>query len=156
MTLPHAVRAAAVLFLLPGAATPSAYPERPGKKAVEKLCGGCHGLQLMAPMRRGKDAWRKSVEDMLGKGMKAEEEEMEEVIAYLARYLSRLNINKAAAADIADILDLPEAQAAAIVAYREKHGDFKNFDDLARVPGADPGKLAEQRDRIAFSARGAL
>lgn len=139
----------AALLILPCAA-PQPYPDRPGKKTVEKLCGNCHGLKLMAEMRRTRQAWQTSVNDMIPKGMKAEEEEMEEVIAYLARYLSRLNINRATKEDLADVLDLPPQQAAAIVEYRNKNGEFKNFDELEKVPGLDLKKLAAQRDRIGF------
>lgn len=145
-------RALALLLvtLCSHAATP--YPDRPGKKTVEKLCGGCHGLKLMEPMRKTRAAWRTSVDDMVTRGMKAEEAEVEEVIDYLSRYLSRLNVNKATAADIADVLELPKAQADALVAHREKNGPFANFDALQQVPGIDAKKLSEQRDRIAFRA----
>ena len=77
--------------------------------------------------------------------------EVDEVVNYLAKYLSRLNVNKATAAELADVLDLPIEQAAAIIEYRERSGPFRNFDALESVPQVDKKKLADQRDRIAFS-----
>ena len=129
-----------------------AYPDRPGKKTVEKVCGGCHGLRLMEKMRKSRAGWRTAVDDMVTKGMKAEDEEIETVVEYFARYLTRLNVNQATAADIVDVLDLSPQQAEAIVAYRKENGRIKSFDELEKIPGLAAGKLAEQRDRIAFTA----
>lgn len=128
-----------------------AYPDRPGKKTVEKVCGGCHGLRLMEKMRKTKAAWRTSVDDMVTKGMKAEDDEIDIVVDYFAKYLSRLNVNQAAAAELVDILDLTPQESEAIVKYRTANGRIKNFDELEQVPGVDAKKLGEQRDRIAFS-----
>ena len=136
------------------AAHAEAYPDRAGKKTVVKLCSACHGLKLMEPMRKTRAQWRTSVDDMATRGMKAGDDEIEEVVNYLAKYLSRLNVNKAAAAELADVLDIGLAQAGLIADYRASKGDFKNFDELEKVPGIDVQKLAAQRDRIAFRAAG--
>ena len=127
------------------------YPDRPGKKTVEKVCGGCHGLRLMENMRKTRAGWKTSVDEMATRGMKAEDEEIEAVVDYLAKYLSRLNVNQATAAEMVDVLSFTEAEANAIVAHRKANGRIKNFDELETVPGVDAKKLSEQRDRIAFS-----
>ncbi len=129
-----------------------AYPDRPGKNVVEKVCGGCHGLRLMENMRKTPAAWKTSIDDMVTRGMKATDDEIETVNTYFARYLTRLNINQASPSDIADILDLTPQQAEAIAAYRKANGKIKNFDELEAIPGLDAKKLNEQRNRIAFSA----
>jgi competence protein ComEA len=132
-------------------ASGAAFPDRPGKKTVENLCGKCHGLQIMAAMRKNKAGWQATVTEMVNRGMEAEDKDLETVTEYLARYLSRYNVNKASAADLADVLELPAPQAQAIVDYRAKNGDFKSLDDLAKVPGLDVAKLRDVRDRIGFS-----
>ena len=147
------MRGLLLVLALPALLSAEPFPDRPGKKTIEKLCGSCHGLQYFAAMRKNKAAWTISVNDMASRGMNAEDAEIEEAIEYLAKYLSRLNVNKADAARLADILSLAPAEAEAIVAYRAKNGEFPNFDALAKVPGVDPGKLAAQRDRIAFSGQ---
>ena len=103
-------------------------------------------------MRRTRTQWQSSVDDMLTRGMKAEDEEVDAVVNYLATYLTRLNLNKASAAELTDVLELPASQAAILVDYREKNGLFKNFDALEKVPGLDLKKLSEKRDRIGFTA----
>ena len=132
-------------------AAAEAFPERPGKKTMVKICGGCHGLQLMAKMRKNRAGWQTSVEDMVTKGMQAEEQDMEEVVNYLAKYLTRLNVNKASAEELADVLGLPAKQASAVVEQRTKVGPFRDFDSLLKTPGVEAGRVTDQRDRISFS-----
>ena len=141
-----------LLSILLEQASAEAYPDRPGKKLVVKLCSACHGLKLIESMRRTRTQWQSSVDDMLTRGMKAEDEEVDAVVNYLATYLTRLNLNKASAAELTDVLELPASQAAILVDYREKNGLFKNFDALEKVPGLDLKKLSEKRDRIGFTA----
>ena len=147
------MRFALLLVILPAFLAAEPFPDRPGKKTIDKLCGGCHGLQYFAAMRKNRAAWTISVNDMASRGMNAEDAEIETAIDYLARYLTRLNVNQAPAAQLADILSLAPAEADAIVAYRTKNGEFPNFDALVKVPGVDPKKLAAQRDRIGFSGQ---
>ena len=69
---------------------------------------------------------------------------------YLARYFAQINVNKASAAEIQDIVDLSADDAAAIVKYRETNGEFKSIDDVGKVPGLDAKKIADRKDRILF------
>ena len=56
--------------------------------------------------------------------------------------------HSAAQIDFESVLELLRREAAAVVAYREKHGAFKSVDDLQKVPGLDFKKIASKRDRI--------
>lgn len=147
------MRGVLLILILPALLAAEPFPDRPGKKTIDKLCGGCHGLQYFAAMRKNRAAWTISVNDMASRGMNAEDAEIETAIDYLARYLSRLNVNKASAEQLADVLSLEPAEASALVAYRTKNGEFPNFDALVKTPGVDPKKLAAQRDRIGFSGQ---
>ena len=62
----------------------------------------------------------------------------------------RLNVNKATAIELEAGLSLRRSQAAALIAYREKNGDFKSLDDLKKVPGLDAAKLDAKKDRLVF------
>ena len=60
-----------------------------------------------------------------------------------------VNVNKADAATIAHSLDgIGPSKAAAIVAWREEHGPFKNVDDLSQVKGVGPATLERNRAAI--------
>lgn len=60
-----------------------------------------------------------------------------------------VNINSADAATLAASLSgVGKAKAAAIVAYRKKHGPFKKADDLLLVNGIGPATLKDNRAEI--------
>ena len=42
------------------------------------------------------------------------------------------------------------SQAAAIIQYREKNGNFKSIEDLKKVPGIDVDKIEAKKDRLTF------
>ncbi len=44
-------------------------------------------------------------------------------------------------------------EAAALVKYRQENGNFKNLDDLLKVPGVDANKIQEQSSNIVFDAK---
>jgi competence protein ComEA len=63
----------------------------------------------------------------------------------------QVNINSADAATLArELADVGLVKAEAIVAYREAHGPFSTFEDLAKVKGIGPRVIEENRERIVF------
>jgi competence protein ComEA len=131
-------------------------PEAPGKAATQKVCGSCHGAELVIGRQETRETWGAIVEDMIQRGATGTEDEFYEVVDYLAKNFSKsspiikINVNKATAKDFEGALRLPAKQAAAIVQYREEKGDFKSIDDLQRVPGIDAAKIAANKNRLAF------
>lgn len=131
-------------------------PEGPGKATTQKVCGSCHGAELVLGRQEDRDAWGGVVNDMIERGAKGTDDEFYEVVDYLATNFSKtspvikINVNKATAKDLEGALRLPEKQAAAIVHYREEKGDFKSIDDLKRVPGIDAGKIEANKNRLAY------
>ena len=59
-----------------------------------------------------------------------------------------VNINTATAAQLEHVKGIGEKTAAAIVAYREAHGDFTSLDAITGVKGIGAKKLAKIRDAI--------
>ena len=87
---------------------------------------------------------------MINRGAVGSEEDFKAVLAYLSKYFGPLNVNKATAKELEEVLHVTPGEAAAIVRYRTENGDFKTLDALMSVPGVD-GKLIETRkDRVAF------
>ena len=122
----------------------------PGKATVEKLCSNCHGLAEVVGLRQTKFDWQATVDDMASRGATGTDEEFDQVVKYLSRYFGKVNVNKADAKEIEEVLGVPSKQADAIVTYRTAKGDFKDLDALKKVPDVDPKKLDDLRDRIAF------
>ncbi|MBZ5624418.1 MAG: helix-hairpin-helix domain-containing protein [Acidobacteriia bacterium] len=126
-------------------------PEGKGQATVVKRCVGCHEVAEVVGSRRTEIGWQRNVADMIGRGAEGSDEEMSEVVAYLTKYFGKINANTASPAQLQDFLGLTEKEAQAIVAYREREGQIKNFEQLKSVPGANPEKLQEKRALIAFS-----
>ncbi len=142
--------------LLPSAFAQSELPPGPGREQVEKICSGCHDFSTFTESRFTKEKWGKTVEKMVARGAEGTDEELEQVVNYLAAHFGpdaprpKLNANSATAADLVKTLALTEADAAAIVAYRTKHGKFQNLEELESVPGIDRKRIEAEKDSIAF------
>jgi competence ComEA-like helix-hairpin-helix protein len=125
-------------------------PDAPGKAVVEKLCADCHGVASIGGLRRTRSGWEATVDEMVARGANGSDEEFDRVIAYLARYLGKVNVNQGSSKEIQEVADLSAAEADAIVKYRAQNGDFKDLADLRKVPGLDLKKLDQRKDRFAF------
>ena len=137
------------------AAEPQTLPDGPGKAAVEKMCKPCHGLENVVRARMTKERWGTVVDDMVSRGAQGTDDEIDQVIAYLAANFGKsaaktVNINKANEADLTAALEISASDAAAIVSYRKDKGDFKNLQDVTRVPGIDSKKIEATKDRLQF------
>ena len=130
-------------------------PEGPGRAELERMCKQCHEVARSVSLRQDRDAWSATMARMIAFGMKAPDKDLELVLDYLvknypAEELQKININKATAIELESALSLRRSQAAALLAYRARHGNFKSLEDLKKVPHIDIAKIEEKKDRIAF------
>ena len=130
-------------------------PEGPGHDETNKLCKQCHEVARSISLRQDRDGWTTTMNKMVAFGMKSTDKEYAAVLDYLVKHfpaedVPRLNVNKATAIELEAGLSLRRSQAAALIAYREKNGDFKSLDDLKKVPGLDAAKLDAKKDRLVF------
>jgi len=131
------------------------FPDLPGKDATIRACGNCHEPERAASLHQTKDGWDATMSSMASRGMAISDADYATVLDYLSKAfpadaVKPLNINTATGIDLESTLGLLRSQAALIVAYREKHGNFKSLDDLKKVPGLDFSKIEEKKDRISF------
>jgi competence protein ComEA len=130
-------------------------PEGPGRDETMKLCKQCHEVARSISLRQDRDGWHTTMNKMVAFGMKSTEQEYATVLDYLSKHfpadeVPRVNVNTATAIELESGLTLRRSQAAAVIAYREKNGEFKSIEDLKKVPGLDADKLDAKKDRIAF------
>jgi len=126
-------------------------PDGPGKRLVEEICTGCHGLESVTSQRATRQGWESTVDYMIQRGASMKEEDARVIVDYLAKnFAAKVNVNKASAKDIASGLDLTAQEADAIVNYRKANGDFKDWDSLTKVTGVDAKKLAAKKDLVTF------
>jgi competence protein ComEA len=142
------VRHAAALLGL--ATMPVTAADDPADQATfEKVCGACHASTMVSDLRTEPE-WVETVDHMIDVGAKGTREDFGRVLRYLAKNLTKVNVNAATAAQIAPVLDVSEVVAQAVVDYRARHGNFGSIEDLKKVPGLDAGKVEGRRERIAF------
>lgn len=144
-----------VLALVATAAWTQELPEGHGREQTTKMCSQCHELARSISLRQDRDGWTTTINKMAAFGMKGTPEDFALILDYLAKTypaeeVPRVNINTAPAIELEAGLSLRRSQAAALIAYREKHGPFQSFDDLKKVSALDVAKLSEKKHRIAF------
>jgi len=132
-----------------------ALPAGKGKDLVENTCGSCRGLVVVVAQHATKDGWASIVDYMVSRGATGTPAEIATIVDYLAKNFpaaaAKTNVNKATAMDLETQLELTAKDAEAIVKYRTDHGDFKDWDGLAKGPGIDTAKLTAKKDSIVFT-----
>lgn len=149
-----AAAAAGAALVLTSLAPEARAGQESGDKSAQvfgTVCGKCHPIERITAARRTRSQWEEAITTMItARGAQVSDEEFDTVLEYLVQAYGRVAINRALAPDIEEVLAIPEAQAAAIVAYRKEHGAFADFDSLAKVPGLDRAHLETKRDAISF------
>jgi len=130
-------------------------PEGPGREETSKLCKQCHEVARSISLRQDREGWNTTMNKMVAFGMKSSEKEFATVLDYLVRHfpaedVPRLNVNKATAIELEAALSMRRSQAAALIAYRDKVGGFKDLEAMKKAPGVDPVKLESKKDRLEF------
>lgn len=67
--------------------------------------------------------------------------------------LQNISVNGASAAELELLPGIGPALARRIIAYRERYGDFRSFQDLGQVQGIGPGTLDRLRPLVSLSPR---
>ena len=136
------------------AQTESKLPEGEGKATVERICGKCHAVEIVARARNTREGWNRVVDDMVERGAEGTDEDLERIVNYLTKNLDkapgRINVNKATATELAATLAISQETASAIVSEREKNGPYKEWQDLKRVPGIDLKQIEDKKDLVEF------
>lgn len=126
-------------------------PDGPGKDTLKKVCDGCHSPENVIGLAKTRDDWEALVGNMASNGAQGTDEQFDQIVNYLAAYFPKaVNVNKASAKDLAAGLQLSSKAAEAIVNYRTQNGDFKSMEDVQKVPGVDPAKIAAKKSILVF------
>jgi competence ComEA-like helix-hairpin-helix protein len=161
-----------VLYLATSAAVGKApaLPPGKGKAIVARTCVNCHALKVVTSKRATKEQWSALIDQMVSRGADLSDDEIEVVVDYLAKNfalkgasavpakknflvqqdIESINVNQASANEMAAVLNLSLEQSRAIVAYRDTHGNFKDWHDLASVPGVHARDVETKKDRLRF------
>ena len=64
-------------------------PEGDGKKLVQEVCSGCHGLDIVVSQKTDKAGWQQIVDYMVQRGASAKDDEIVKMVDYLAKYFPK-------------------------------------------------------------------
>ena len=144
-----------VLTVASGAWAQANLPDGPGKAELERVCKGCHEVARSVSLRQDREGWGTTMKKMVALGTKAPDKDLELIFEYLvknfpAEEIPPVNVNKATAIELESRLSLRRSQAAAVIRYRNEHGDFKSIEDVKKVPGLDAAAIEAKKDRVVF------
>jgi competence protein ComEA len=128
-------------------------PDGPGKEATTRVCLDCHGTGNFRQFRLSHEEWADQVAEMMDRGAKGTEKDAAAITDYLAQNFgkdSKINVNTAPLVELKTILRITAQEAMAVLKYRDTNGNFKEWQDLQKVPGVDPKKIEEKKDLMAF------
>ena len=125
-------------------------PEDHAAVAFKRVCATCHDAERILSARRTRTQWEEVIDKMIERGAAGTDEDFTAAEQYLLRVSGRVNVNRALGTDIVDVLGLTQKDADAILEYRKANGEFKDFDELCKVPGIDLEKLKQGRDAVSF------
>jgi competence protein ComEA len=136
-----------------GGAGQSPLPDAPGKELTVKVCGQCHGGEIVASIRLTHEGWQETIANMVQLGAKATDAEQAIILDYVATHFAGearrpLNVNSATPVELESVAGLLKKEAAALIAYREKNGPCKKLEDFKKVVGLDYKKIDARKDRL--------
>lgn len=142
----------------PAADHPVAHPEFPaggGRDTTLRICGKCHSPTIVLAYGQKRAGWENTITKMVRLGAVGTDEDFTDIADYLTANfppstIPKIFINKATAQQIGNILGISVDEAKAIVAYREKNGNFKSIEDLKLVPNLDAKKIDAKKDNLVF------
>ena len=137
---------------------PVTHPEFPpgeGREITLSICGKCHSPTIVLAYGQKREGWENTITKMVRLGAVGTDEDFTDIADYLTANfppsaIPKIFVNKATDQQIAKILEISIDDAKAIVAYRDKEGNFKSIDDLKRVPNVDTKKIDAKKDSLVF------
>jgi competence protein ComEA len=132
------------------------FPDGPAREFVNKICLQCHEPAQLLNQKRTESDWRTTIDRMSKKGIPGSAEQYDAITAYMAKNFgktedsAKVNMNKAKADEIVAAVGLTPEEAQALVAYREKHGDYREWGEMLVVYGVDGRKLEAKKDKMSF------
>ncbi len=131
------------------------FPDGPGKVIIMRACGKCHSTDQIARQQKTEENWQATVVRMAGRGADVSTDDVNVLVKYLsANFLkvadaSKTNVNKASAKDLI-ALGFTDSEAAAIIDYKTRHGDFRLWADMLQIYGVDGEKCEALKDKMEF------
>jgi competence protein ComEA len=118
--------------------------------SLQMVCTQCHVLELVRDTPRSYDAWHDTVQDMVDRGATGTDQQFADVMDYLHRTLTTIDVNSADAEELEIVLGVPDRVAQAIVKRRQRRR-FTGLADLEFVAGINAAALKAKARLIYFN-----
>lgn len=103
-------------------------------KAVAAVCTACHSSAQFLTAARPYLRWEQTMQDMLDRGAVGTDEQLDQVLSYLVKNITIVNVNSSPPDQLAMTLQVPGNVVQEIVTKRTAHA-FANADELKAVKG---------------------
>jgi len=120
------------------------------EQSLTAVCAHCHNLQMVTSTPRSYDAWHDTVQKMVDHGAKGTDDQLDDIMDYLHRTLTTIDVNSADVDELEIVLNVSETTAEAIVA-RRKTRKFTGLADLKSIPGVDASTVDSKARMIFFN-----
>jgi competence protein ComEA len=117
-------------------------------RSVQTVCAKCHNLQIVMDTPMSYDAWHDTVQTMVDRGASGTDEQFDDIMDYLHRTMTTINVNTALADELEIVLNISATTAQAMIARRSTQ-KFTGLADLKSVYGVDTSAL-DAKARLIF------
>ena len=117
-------------------------------KSLNAVCAHCHTLQIVMDTPMSYAEWHDTVQTMVDRGASGTDEQFDDVMDYLHRTMTTINVNAADAGELEIVLGVPKTVAEAIVARRAAQ-KFTGPVDLKSVSGI-AAAVVDAKARLIF------
>src|ERR1700722_20469928 len=100
-----------------GVATSARDLAREGE-SLKAVCSKCHNLQMVMDTPMSYEAWHDTVQTMVDRGATGTDQQFDDVMDYLHRTMTTINVNTADVGELEIVLGVSETAAKAIVSRR--------------------------------------
>jgi competence protein ComEA len=117
-------------------------------QSLKAVCSSCHNLQIVMDTPMSYDAWHDTVQAMVDRGASGTDLQFDDIMHYLHRTMTTINVNAADADELAMVLNVSETVARSIIARRNAQ-KFTGLAELKSVPGVN-GSTIDAKARLIF------
>jgi competence protein ComEA len=117
--------------------------------SLRAVCGKCHNLEIVMNTPRSLEDWRDTMQKMVDRGASGTDDQYDDILDYLHRTMTTIDVNSADADELAAVLGAPDSAVKLIIARRSARR-FADMADLKSIPGLDAAALDAKSRLIYF------
>jgi competence protein ComEA len=117
--------------------------------SLRAVCAKCHNLEIVMNTPRSLEDWRDTMQKMVDRGASGTDDQYDDILDYLHRTMTTIDVNSADADELATVLGAPDSAVKLILARRAAKR-FADMADLKTIAGLDAATLDAKSKLIFF------